>query len=952
MKKTMFKLCLEFLVIAILLPIVFALPVMAEDPNAKPAVYLSQYEDDFTAETPDERIALYNGVYENGMLTSDNAEYNRYRMYLNRNQGAAVGNIVTEFTVKQSGLMSSADGQIQMFLFSSSIKRLIDICWRDLGSTQDVIISGRGVNHRVDFSADKSELKVTIQYNTSKRTTSIWIDDVKVVSDSADFVYQPDGDACFMLFNGTSSMNVMLEDFKWYYAKNSDVPVIQESLFHVDFEEDDASPASTSQMILDSSDVTYSVAKGALKLETSKTGGVMDAAVFNLTEDGSGLTGEYVIEAVLHNPTGKENYHRFVLGDYFFIEWNTDLNKALISADHFIPGRNTISFPYTAEEFGTQGNTLKVTAKYNTEERTVALWINDMLAWEHVYDPADAERGTALKTAKIAMYQGNLEVADFHCYRPVPKVMTGDEKIAEAYEGLTEADVFPAPLTENGYLADDLNLPTVGKRNVDITWSVNAEAEGVVDVTTGFVTRSESETNVTLTATFSADGGTDRTKTYSFKVPARGVSVDGLPKMLNMAYRENYEAKNEKTMLFDPGAVGVVEIKDEKLSISTTGTSASAVCAYQYLNEQRTAISGEFGIEFIMERPSGSDGLQLILGNDQTPYLCDLRWDEEAVQYVTGWNGTGFNGSMYFDFEDFDIGNRFKVTILHNTETGLSTLLFNNKVAIENHQVRPGPVSFLRMIRDNRVFTTTVDNFRFYYLKTDDNSAARLDAGELSYDTIFKPSEVAENVIAYDVTLPTKGMRDSGIIWTSSHPEILSTDGVITRPEADTEVTMTASVTSGDVTVPVVFKVTVLRGGDGDLVILKKDYDLLTLESILTGDLVGEDLISDDLNLYTDCEFGSTITWETNNASIITADGRVTRPENQEGNIYATLTATVTNGDYSLTKTFRLGAMPLDTALAISLCPNDLKIFLKRFTPFTQKASPITQKQLPLLTTM
>ena len=62
-----------------------------------------------------------------------------------------------------------------------------------------------------------------------------------------------------------------------------------------------------------------------------------------------------------------------------------------------------------------------------------------------------------------------------------------------------------------------------------------------------------------------------------------------------------------------------------------------------------------------------------------------------------------------------------------------------------------------------------------------------------------------------NLTLPTAGERGATITWTSSHPEIIATDGTVTRPVGDpVDVTLTATVAYGDVSLDKEFVATVV----------------------------------------------------------------------------------------------------------------------------------------------
>lgn len=95
--------------------------------------------------------------------------------------------------------------------------------------------------------------------------------------------------------------------------------------------------------------------------------------------------------------------------------------------------------------------------------------------------------------------------------------------------------------------------------------------------------------------------------------------------------------------------------------------------------------------------------------------------------------------------------------------------------------------------------------------------------------TIVLPTETAENL-----TLPTKGAYGSTISWTSDNTTILSNAGVVTKPEADTDVKLTYTITlnaikkTGDITVKILKK--------GDTAPVTNDYEPVTFKSLLNDD--------------------------------------------------------------------------------------------------------------------
>ncbi len=909
MKKTLKKLCLELLVFALLLPLAIV-PVSAEE--AEPAaVNALVYEDDFTSTSMNERIQLRgDAVYANGAITTAGTKDNSGAyITFNRDGSPVTGTIVMEYTLKSDpSTWTTSNPQLQNQIGGDGT--LIDVRWyksvRPGGGPVMRVVQGEADAAEYEISDGANGVKVCIQYDTVAGKFSMWINDNLFVDSKAPRTAGNNLKGATIVAN--EKFRFSIEDFKWYYGARKSAPEVLEEIYYEDFEDDEI---DTDRIQVNGS-VTAVEENGLLKTQTSS---IEKATFFNLTEDGSKLTGEYVVDVILNDSqiTGS-TIHRmnFGAGDLMYVSWCAP--QSSLQVRYFKPSSTFPTLNGDINNFNAKGKNLKISVHYNTKKNTMVVYFNDIKAWEHTdADPA------LLSIAQLYMfhYSGSVNFESIHCYRPVPVPMTDDERIAEDYAALTDDKIFPAPLTENGYLADDLWLPTKGVENSDITWSVNSEAEGVIDLSTGYVTRQAEEKAVTLTATISYGNGTPLTKTYSFKVPALGASPDGLPAVISVGRREDYNEYNEDVMYFRDGAVGKVEVSGGKLNISTTASDASAVRADTYLLPDRSEVSGIIGIEFVMNRPAGGNGLQLELANSGSTYQTDIRWNpgNDGLNFGVDYNTTTANRFNWVTFPvaEYDMATRCKVTIILDTDTGLADLLINNKLAGESLQVRPGPISYIIMIRDNTKFSVSVDNFRFFYLKTDDVRAARYDAADLTYDRLIAPSEIDEGLIAYDISLPKVGGRGSTITWTSSHPEIIDPDtGAVTRPETDedVEVELTAEVAFGEEKHTVKLKTKVLRDGEGDLVLLRKDLDAVTLESILTGQLIGSNLINADLEFYNVGQYGSTITWDSDTETLIEDNGTIHRPADESGNIYAVVTATVINGDYSLKKTFRLGVLP------------------------------------------
>ncbi len=154
------------------------------------------------------------------------------------------------------------------------------------------------------------------------------------------------------------------------------------------------------------------------------------------------------------------------------------------------------------------------------------------------------------------------------------------------------------------------------------------------------------------------------------------------------------------------------------------------------------------------------------------------------------------------------------------------------------------------------------------------------------------------NNVTSDLTLPFT-QNGVSISWSSNKPMVISNTGEVTRPaagEGDCIVTLTAALSCGTQSDTRQFMALVLEDNITDaqkVAIAKANINLGSLNNV-TSDLV--------LPSFQD---GVEVTWISSNPAIITNDGSVFRPAHNEGDRYVTLTATLTSGFYSDTKSFK-----------------------------------------------
>ncbi|MEE6295901.1 immunoglobulin-like domain-containing protein [Georgenia wangjunii] len=224
-------------------------------------------------------------------------------------------------------------------------------------------------------------------------------------------------------------------------------------------------------------------------------------------------------------------------------------------------------------------------------------------------------------------------------------------------------------------------------------------------------------------------------------------------------------------------------------------------------------------------------------------------------------------------------------------------------------------------------FRGTISDFRVYDRAVSAEEAVAL-ADELTSAGVVADAEAIDlgltSAIVDDIVLPDFGpVAGSDITWTSSDPSVVS---VYTPPAIATKVPVTGRITRPAIGQPdatATLTATVRKGTDDvvvrDIVVTVKaefddaqaaDRDAFDLELHATESVRG------NITLPDEGVFGSTITWESS-SDLISPSGEVTRPPFGHASVPVTLTATITKGEASETKTFEATVEPLPRTEAL-----------------------------------
>lgn len=146
------------------------------------------------------------------------------------------------------------------------------------------------------------------------------------------------------------------------------------------------------------------------------------------------------------------------------------------------------------------------------------------------------------------------------------------------------------------------------------------------------------------------------------------------------------------------------------------------------------------------------------------------------------------------------------------------------------------------------------------------------------------------NEVHDDLLLPTEGLNGSRILWSSSKPYLLNSNGAYYQPIEDDTLTLTAILIIGSTQLTKEFDLIIIGLSDQDKVI--KDAAMLHLET--HG-------LEEDIHLPKRGYFTSDISWESSDPLIITDEGQYIKPI---GNHRVVLTATIKKGASTMEKTF------------------------------------------------
>jgi hypothetical protein len=193
------------------------------------------------------------------------------------------------------------------------------------------------------------------------------------------------------------------------------------------------------------------------------------------------------------------------------------------------------------------------------------------------------------------------------------------------------------------------------------------------------------------------------------------------------------------------------------------------------------------------------------------------------------------------------------------------------------------------------------DSFSNTTGKPNETSNLQTDDGNIITDLEIPIIDYAEgdtiDRVSKNIVLTSIGKYGSKIAWESEFPQIITNDGIVTRPDfenEDAKVKLIATATIGTKSDKKEFLLTVIKEDPTDTEAVTADLDT-NIITYAEGDTI--DSVTQNIALSNNGEYGSVISWVSDNSSTIETDGTVVRPNFIDGvDRVVKMTATTTKG--------------------------------------------------------
>ncbi len=528
------------------------------------------------------------------------------------------------------------------------------------------------------------------------------------------------------------------------------------------------------------------------------------------------------------------------LGDGFYLTTSDDLALKLSVGNDY----GGVTAAGDRSQFFPTGEWVHVVVTYDSATKTGAIYRNGM-ACELSQSSSNVMTFNANDEKYIGFngptYGGSyaqIALDEFELYSDVASADQAKAIYTASADELSADEIIAAdkntlnPFKSSATVTTDVVLPVSGANGSNITWTSSNEA---VVSKNGKVTRGDKDQQVTLTATISYKGKSD-TKTFKVTVPAQAekqlwVSYDMTiqdGKLKDKCGRydavlSNMSAKNivtdnrgKKALRFAGDKsqyvklpAGILADGAKEFTVSMRFNTSQKAYAwvfnlgtkdtnnYVFLNPTRAGGETAFTIKEGGQGEKSVNGMYITSGADTVATMV-FSADNSAKLYING----ELKGSVKHGYE---IAN-----ILANGVTDPADAIgYLGRSLYEYDPGYEGTISSFDVYNYSMTEKEVWEDYSDKYLNLTDEErvngdfrALKLQSGNVETDTL---------------DMPAQGLNGSKITWTSSNPDVISTDGKVTRPgkgEADGKVTLKATVSSGKVSKSKTYEMYVLAVPD------------------------------------------------------------------------------------------------------------------------------------------
>jgi hypothetical protein len=510
-------------------------------------------------------------------------------------------------------------------------------------------------------------------------------------------------------------------------------------------------------------------------------------------------------------------------------------------------------------------------------------------------------QGDATVTLTATISKGSATDTKTFTLKVVKLAQTNAEAVAEAKDAVT---VGYAGSDSAASVTQNVTLNTSGTSGTTVAWS--SDKVGVI-AANGAVVRpsyTQGDATVTLTATISKGGVTD-TKTFTLKVvkltQTNAEAVAEAKAALEVGYLGSDSASsvtgdvtlsqtglNGTDVVWSSSSAGAITANGEVIRPSYTQGDAT-VTLTATINKGGAIATKTFVLNVVKLAQTDAEAVA-----------------EAKVAVVVGYAGIDSAASVTQD-----------VTLNTSGTSGTTVAWSSNATAVDaasGEVVRPshtqGDATVTLTATISKGSATATKTFTLKVVKLAQTNAEAVAEAKDALEVGYLGSDSAASVVS-SVTLNTSGTSGTTVVWSSDTTGVIAANGTVVRPsytQGDATVTLTATISKGGVTDTKTFTLKVLKLAQTDTEAVAEAKG-----SVAVG-YVGSDSaasVTQDVILNKSGTSGTAVVWSSNAAAVDAASGEVERPSYTQGDATVTLTATISKGSVTDTKTFTLKVLKL-----------------------------------------